>query len=306
MHAIDRGLQAFLARTDGRMGETPRTFGADLAVNLRFVLRAAAAFAKDPRASNLIALKPGLSVGQWRDSNNGLAGGRFAYDVNAVFVPAALEAAGRFFASGLLRPYLDGADRDLFSRAGNMAKIWRAKAGTLFDVSMPNATARRDISRYAAALNISDDAALRSVGSSPLRFHALSLSADTHTIPVLHSDEGFDLLFGHPAPAALGRAVTALMRPFPAGLLTDAGCRGGESRVCRSSHPVRAHEKRLPRQRDLVLAAGGARGRTRATITAPRLAATVAKTSPHGRDAALARHSPCPCDAQFGTLVLEL
>jgi hypothetical protein len=215
--------QAFLARTDGRMGETPRTFGADLAGNLRFVLRAAAAFAKDPRAPNLIALKPGLSVGQWRDSNDGLAGGRFAYDVNAVFVPAALEAAARFFASGLLRPYLDGADRDLFSRAGAMATVWRAKAGTLFDVSIPNAAARRDISGYAAALNISDDAALRSVGGASLRFHALSLSADAHTIPVIHSDEGFELLFGHPAPAALGRTVTALMRPFPAGLLTDAG-----------------------------------------------------------------------------------
>jgi hypothetical protein len=215
--------QAFLARTDGRMGETPRTFGADLAVNLRFVLRAAAAFAKDPRGANLIALKPGLSVGQWRDSNDGLAGGCFAYDVNAVFVPAALEAAARFFASGLLRPYLDGADRDLFSRAGAMATVWRAKAGTLFDVSIPNAAARRDISGYAAALNISDDAALRSVGGASLRFHALSLSADAHTIPVIHSDEGFELLFGHPAPAALGRTVTALMRPFPAGLLTDAG-----------------------------------------------------------------------------------
>ena len=215
--------QAFLARTDGRMGETPRTFGADLAVNLRFVLRAAAAFAKDPRGPNLIALKPGLSVGQWRDSNDGLAGGCFAYDVNAVFVPAALEAAARFFASGLLRPYLDGADRDLFSRAGAMATVWRAKAGTLFDVSIPNAAARRDISGYAAALNISDDAALRSVGGASLRFHALSLSADAHTIPVIHSDEGFELLFGHPAPAALGRTVTALMRPFPAGLLTDAG-----------------------------------------------------------------------------------
>jgi hypothetical protein len=215
--------QAFLARTDGRMGGTPRTFGADLAINLRFVLRAAAPFAEDPRAPNLIALKPGLSVGQWRDSNDGLAGGRFAYDVNAVFVPAALEAAGRFFASGLLLPYLDGADRALFSRAGGMATIWRTKAGALFDVSIANAAARRDISRYAAALNISDDAALRSVGGASLRFHALSLSADGHTIPVIHSDEGFELLLGHPVPAALGRAVTSLMRPFPAGLMTDAG-----------------------------------------------------------------------------------
>jgi hypothetical protein len=214
---------AFLARKDGRMGEASRTFGADLAGNLQFVVHAAAKFAADPRAANLIALKSGVPVGQWRDSDTGLAGGRYPYDVNAVFVPAALEAAGRFFSSGLLNPYLDAAERPLFARAGSMAKIWRAKAAPLFDVSIPNAEARRDISRYAAALNVPDNAALRSVGASALRFNALSLGADAEPIPVLHSDVGFELLFGQPTPAALARAVTSLMRPFPAGLLTDAG-----------------------------------------------------------------------------------
>jgi hypothetical protein len=214
---------AFLARNDGRMGETPLSFGTDLVGNLQFVLHAAAKFAADPRAANLIALKPGVPVGQWRDSNTGLAGGRYPYDVNAVFVPAALQAAGRFFASGLLNPYLAAANRAEFARAGTMAKIWRAKAAPLFDVSVPNAAARRDISRYAAALNVPDAAALRSVGTSALRFHALSLGDDAHAIPVIHSDEGFELLLGQPTPAALARAVAALMRPFPAGLLTDAG-----------------------------------------------------------------------------------
>jgi hypothetical protein len=213
----------FLARTDGRYGEAPRPFGADLVGNLRFVLQAAARFADDPRAPNLIALKPGFTVGQWRDSNGGLGGGRFPYDVNAVFVPAALEAAGRFFDSGLLDPYLDTPDRGIFSRAKTMAGIWRAKAGPLFDVRVPSVTARRDITRYAAALNVSGDAALRSVGNSPVRFHALSLTADAKTMPIVHSDEGFELLFGRPSPAALRQAVTALMRPFPAGLLTDVG-----------------------------------------------------------------------------------
>ena len=213
----------FLARTDGRTGEPPRALGADLVSNLTFVLQATAMFADDPRAPNLIALKPGLSVGQWRDSNTGLGGGRFPYDVNAVFVPAALDAAGRFFASGLLDPYLGPADRGIFSRAESMAQIWRANAGPLFDVRVPSATARRDITRYAAALNVSADAALRSVGNSAVRFHALSLTAGAKTIPIVHSDEGFALLFGRPTPAALRQAVTALMRPFPAGLLTDVG-----------------------------------------------------------------------------------
>ena len=213
----------FLARTDGRPGEARRTFGADLVTNLKFVLQAATKFADDPQAPNLIALKSGVPVGQWRDSNDGLAGGRFPYDVNAVFVPAALEATGRFFTGGLLDPYLDAVDRGIFARAKSMAAIWRAKAGLLFDVTVPSAAARRDITAYAAALDISDAAALRSIGNSPVRFHALALTADAKTIPVVHSDEGFELLFGRPSPGALREALTALMRPFPAGLDTDAG-----------------------------------------------------------------------------------
>ena len=90
------------------------------------MLHAAARFADDPRAHNLIALKPGFDAGQWRDSNDGLGGGRFPYDVNAVFVPAALEAAGRFFESRLLDSYLQAADRELFSHAKAMAGTWRS------------------------------------------------------------------------------------------------------------------------------------------------------------------------------------
>ncbi|MEA3140153.1 MAG: hypothetical protein QOK23_2322 [Gammaproteobacteria bacterium] len=212
----------FLKRKDDRQ-EQPHALGADLVSNLKFVLQAATRFADDPRGPNLIGLKPGTDAGQWRDSNVGLAGGRFPYDVNAVFVPAALDAAGRFFASGLLDSYLGAADREIFARAKTMAGIWRAKAGPLFDVALPNATARRDIIEYAAALKVPNEAALHAVGDSPVAFHALSLTADYKTVPVVHSDEGFELLFGRPSPRALSQAVTALMRPFPAGLLTPVG-----------------------------------------------------------------------------------
>jgi hypothetical protein len=213
---------AFLMRLDGRR-DTPKAFGADLVNNFKFVLKAAARFADDPRAPNLIGLKAGFDAGQWRDSNDGLGGGRFPYDVNAVFVPAALEAAGRFFDNGLLASYLDSADRALFAHAKAMARTWRAKAGPLFDVSVPSATARRDISGYAASLKIADGPALRAVDGSLVSFPALSLSADYKTIPVIHSDVGFELLFGRPTSTALRVAATALMRAFPAGLLTPVG-----------------------------------------------------------------------------------
>jgi hypothetical protein len=213
---------AFLKRMDGRR-ENSKTLGADLVGNLRFALNAAATFANDPRAPNLIALKPGFDAGQWRDSNDGLGGGRFPYDVNAVFVPATLEAASRFFESGLLDSFLSAADRELFARAKGMARTWRDKAGPLFDVSVPSATAQHDIIDYAASLKIAGGTALRSVGDSEVSFPALALTGDGKTIPVIHTDVGFDLLFGRPTSTSLELGVTALMRPFPAGLLTPVG-----------------------------------------------------------------------------------
>ena len=213
---------AFLKRSDARR-ENPKALGMDLVSNLRFVLQAAARFADEPVAANLIALKPGFDAGQWRDSNDGLAGGRYPYDVNVVFVPAALEAAGRFFANGLLDSFLASADRELFSHAKAMADTWRRKAGPLFDSSVRSATARQHITDYAASLNIADDDALRSVAESTVSFPVLALGADERAVPVLHSDVGFDLLFGQPTEAVLEQGVTALMRPFPAGLLTPVG-----------------------------------------------------------------------------------
>jgi hypothetical protein len=104
-----------------------------------------------------------------------------------------------------------------------MAGTWRANAGPLFDVSVPSATARRDIADYAAALKIADADALRAVGDSTVAFPGLALTADAKAIPVIHSDIGFEMLFGEPTPALLTQGVTALIRPFPAGLLTPVG-----------------------------------------------------------------------------------
>jgi hypothetical protein len=217
------GAAAFLAAADGRYGETPAAYGADLVKNLRLVLQGTAAFAADSRVGNLISLHAGQSVGQWRDSDEGLGRGRFPYDVNAVFVPAALAAAARLFDSGLLDPYVAPADRPLFARARAMASTWEAKAAPLFDVEVGNAAARTHIASYAQDLGVPAAAADASIGTAPVRFHALSLNADGTPVPIIHSDEGFELLFGRPGAAALEGALAAVMRPFPAGLMTDVG-----------------------------------------------------------------------------------
>lgn len=218
-----RRAALFLARRDGRSGGTTRAVGADLVANLRFVIQSAASFAQNSELEHLIGLKKGLAAGQWRDSNDGLGDGRYPYDVNAVLVPAALEAASRFYASGLLEPYLSAEDRALGSRAEEMMRVWRAKAPTFFEVSEPNEAARRAVKAYAASLGVSADAALRSIGDAPVRYHAIALKSDGTAVPIVHSDESFELLFGRPGSAELDEAISAMMRPFPAGLLTDAG-----------------------------------------------------------------------------------
>ncbi len=214
---------AFLSRQDGGYGRPPRSFGADLVTNLRFVIQSARAFAAQPKAAHLIGLKKGNPWGQWRDSDEGLARGRYPYDVNAIFVPAALGAASRLFASGLLTPYLSDDDRTVLAEAAEMADVWRARAGAYFEVDVPNAAAHSQIETYARSAGVSPDAALRSIGTYPVRFHALALDGDARPIAIMNSDEGFDLLLGNPSVQSLDTAIASVMRPFPAGLMTEVG-----------------------------------------------------------------------------------
>jgi glycogen debranching enzyme len=224
-HADATGARRFLATTvasEARPG-TSEANGAALMRNLRFVLAKAAPFADAPAVERLIALGEGRMTGEWRDSEEGLGRGRYPYDVNAVFVPVALDAAARMMRAGLLDPYLSAGDRALLSRAEAMARIWRTRAPELFRVSIPSAEAVRRTRAYARGLGVPADAAVASLGTAPLVFHAISLDAQGRPVPIVNSDEGFELLFGDPTPADLETYVGSAIRPFPAGLMTDIG-----------------------------------------------------------------------------------
>lgn len=217
--------RAYLAdplRSESRPGRR-EPVGTALVRNLRFVLTQAAPFAAAPSVGTLVAIKPGRTTGEWRDSDEGLGRGVYAYDVNAALVPAAVEAADRLLRTGLLDPYLSGEDRTAFVRAGAMAGVWRAKAPSLFRVEIPAENAETQVRRYAASVGVPSVRATASLGGAPVVFHALSLGADGRPVPIVNSDEGFALLFGQPSPADLDTYVGAIMRPFPAGLMTDIG-----------------------------------------------------------------------------------
>ena len=57
----------------------------------------------------------------------------------------------------------------------------------------------------------------------PVVFPALALDARGAPVPVMHSDDGFVLLFTDPSPLYLEEAAARVVRPFPAGLRTPAG-----------------------------------------------------------------------------------
>lgn len=197
--------------------------GVLLVKNLRFVTAQAAPFAANPSARTLIAIKPGRMSGEWRDSDEGLGRGRYAYDVNVALVPAALEAAERLLRAGLLDAYLTPADRAELAKAGAMARVWRARAKPLFGVTVPSAEARQAIGTYAATVGVPAAPALASLGQDPVRFHAISLDENGQPVRIVNSDEGFELLFGTPSPRELDIYLAAIMRPFPAGLMTGVG-----------------------------------------------------------------------------------
>ena len=192
-----------------------------LARNFAWAVGRTAAFAERPGFARLIPLKDGRRTGQWRDSEEGLGRGTYPYDVNAVWVPAALRSIARL--APLLAPYGTPAERAAIARAGGQAEVWHRAAPALFTTELPNAAARRAITDYARQAGVPAAAALASLGTAPLAFNALSLDAAGRPVPVLHSDDGFALLFTDPDPAALDRSIAAIGRPFPAGLFTDVG-----------------------------------------------------------------------------------
>lgn len=202
---------------------TREPVGVALVRNLRFVLTQAAPFAAAPSTRTLIAIKPGRMTGEWRDSEEGLGRGIYAYDVNAALVPAAIEAADRLLRAGLLDAYLSAADREVFARAKTMAQVWHVEAAPLFRVELPVREAVAQMRRYAGTVSVPADRAVAALGQQPLVFHALSLRADGTPVPIVNSDEGFALLFGRPSPADLDTYIGAVTRPFPAGLMTDVG-----------------------------------------------------------------------------------
>ncbi|KAF2857904.1 hypothetical protein K470DRAFT_260328, partial [Piedraia hortae CBS 480.64] len=135
--------------------------------------------------SNLIHLKDGIPVGNWRDSTYGLGGGRIPYDVNTALVPAALRAIAALSADGFSPEHPEWNET-----AARNAKVWEDETLKFFKVTVPEAEAKELVTSYASGRNFTSHA---SDITSDVVYHAVALDGNNGqtTVKVMNTDDCF-------------------------------------------------------------------------------------------------------------------
>jgi hypothetical protein len=238
--------QRFL--TEPTAGEESRLEA--LVRNLAFAAELARPYAEEPQPMNLVSFfrqdDQGWLPGSWRDSRAGYGNGRFAMDVNVVWVPKALSAVEGILEAvevlGLsVQEAMSGLARDAPALESYLAdpatlraaiETWHS-AHRHFQVRLePDEIERRMNSLLGSVTDeeadfwrgqLSEDAA----DVRPISFLALALDADGQPIPAASTDpatqlfiEDFteEILSGTADPATVLEMVNLFVRPYPVGL----------------------------------------------------------------------------------------
>lgn len=199
------------------------TFADLILVTLEKIMNITAPFEKSPTVANLVHLKDGQSVGQWRDSNTGLGGGRIPYDVNTALVPAALRAIASLTAGGLFPSHPEWSQT-----ASKRALFWEENTLHFFEVEVSVDEAQDLVKTYIARSNFPGHVNITEL-TSPTRFYGLALEANDHPIVrVMNTDDCFRLYLLNSTNQAqlsafLSQTAHNILRPFPIGLSTSVG-----------------------------------------------------------------------------------
>ncbi|MEP7344061.1 MAG: hypothetical protein ABI877_02280 [Gemmatimonadaceae bacterium] len=222
---------------------------------LAFVARTTSSYAANPIASNLVSFAPRdsgrWSSASWRDSNAGYGAGRYAMDINAIWVPHALESIERIFtAIRALGFSTDSLARSLPNVLGETAlgkyardesalrgaiETWRA-ASQHFVVRLGRPDIQTRVAARLAAMPREErdhwTRVLATTGADQdsLTFLAIALDASGQPIGVANTDPATRLFLGDregsdvpdaAARDAVLRDVRLVVRPYPVGLLID-------------------------------------------------------------------------------------
>ncbi|HXX63373.1 MAG TPA: hypothetical protein VEO56_06200, partial [Bacteroidota bacterium] len=219
--------------------------------NMLFVYRQAALFGLRQDATSLVSFHRdddhGWISGSWRDSGAGYGGGRFAMDVNAIWVPEALKAMQDFFATlrtlGITRAKVDSLCPEVRSTPlerccedpsafSPLIKAW-GKAAQLFTVTIAPSDVRKRVQGKLSSLADDErrywDSVLThtKVPKEGVTFYALSLDSSGRPIPVVNSDPATALFLGDysggqrllpGSPDVVKECVNPFVTPYPVGL----------------------------------------------------------------------------------------
>jgi hypothetical protein len=204
-----------------------RRWGDALRKNLAYVMHQAAPYAHDPVATNLVRFKRDADgychPGSWRDSRVGYAGGCFAFDVNVVWVPQALNAIVAIDSAlrALGEPGIEHAE--LVPRG---AQTWQ-QAAQHFMVALAPADVESRVRAKLASLPEAERAHWDSVlgrngfPADTLRFPAVSLDSAGNPIPVMSTDPAMWLLLARQDSAHEAELLRPFLLPYPVGLFID-------------------------------------------------------------------------------------
>ncbi|KAL5590520.1 hypothetical protein FOBRF1_014077 [Fusarium oxysporum] len=203
-------------------------------INAQKIINITAAFEKEQSVKNLIQLKKGELVGQWRDSTYGLANGRIPFDVNCALVPAALYAISNLAKVEGVYPN-NSVTKDWSSVAAKRAKIWEDHTLPLFQYNLTVDTATSNLKDYVKENTFYDgsthaDSVSNYSTSGKVVDYALAINTtkDEEKIRITHTDTAFRLFLLNSTNDSqlttfLNATANAILRPFPAGLSTPLG-----------------------------------------------------------------------------------
>lgn len=209
-------------------------------------------YVEQPRATNLVSFPKRDSVhwrsASWRDSDAGYGGGRFAMDVNAIWVPQALEAIATILAAlpaiGIPPEALDSVApavgqtvlgeyaRDSISLR-RAIEIWR-KARRHFEVTLAPGQVKSRVRSKLAWFPVQErrywEKIIAGQPSDSFQFLALSLDSAGSPIAVVNTDPATRLFLEESTSTALSgsaqlesvmRDVTPFVAPYPIGLFVN-------------------------------------------------------------------------------------
>lgn len=217
------------------------TWGQLAQINADKIMRITGPFTHRQTQDNLIHLKEGQIVGEWRDStygtfpllsspnfqnpnkNPGIGGGRIPYDVNTALVPAALRSIAALARKGIYTQQQDWA-----ATANHYAKIWEDNTLSFFEVTVPQSKAKSLVASYKNASGFAGPDMASEIDTDVV-FHALSLNGydNLAKVEVMNTDDCFRHFLLNTTNDAqltpfLNNSASNIRRTFPAGLMTGA------------------------------------------------------------------------------------